>query len=303
MKTIPKPADRVAWLQARHSYLTASDVATLYSAHPYRTLADVAVDKLGPPPREDNEPTDAMDRGNRLEPVLLDWFGDQHGVKVITPDVLYVNGRLLATLDGEIVGNDDELVEAKSTSQRWEEPPEHVRWQIVAQCAASGRRAGWCVWLDSSMRLQEQLIVPDPAEIADVLERSAAFMAFIDLGMTPEGVELRAEHIAAMYPEPDEGSTVELDNLGFCEVVAWEQCRQVRLAAEKAEADAKDVVARLLLDHEGARYDGRLVATWKAVARQSLDTKALKAAEPDLVEKFTRAVSVRTLRATGELGG
>lgn len=301
MSTIPKPADRVLWLQERHRHFTASDAGALYGVHPWRSLADVAIDKLGPPPTSDSESNAAMDRGNRLEPVLLDWFGDQHGVKVITPDVLYVNGRLLATLDGEIVGNDDELVEAKSTRQRWEEPPEHVRLQIVAQCAASGRRAGWCVWLDSSMELQEQLFTPDPAEIHDVLDRAERFMDFIDLKMLPEGIVLSAENVQALYPIPEADKYVDLDDDGLQAVVLWEQCRQARVKAEKAETAAKDAVAALVLDAFGARYDGKPVLTWKNAERTGIDMKKLFADHPELDGKYNRTSSYRTMRALKEL--
>jgi len=302
VKTIPKPADREVWLEARRPYFNASDAGALYGANPYTSLADVAIRKLRP--RPDEGPNDAMERGNRLEPVLLEWFGDQQGVKVITPDVLYVNGRLMATLDGEIVGSDEDIVEAKSTSQRWPEPPLHVQWQATAQCAASGRKRCWIVWLDASMRLQFTVIEPSDEMKVDVLERAETFMAWIDLGLTPTDVELGLEHVTELWPEPEPGKFVDLSDEGFAEVVAWEQCRQARLAAEKAEADAKDAVARRLLDAEGGRFDGRLIVNFKAnKASERVDWKALEGDHGDLVAGYRRSVNgPRVLRATGELG-
>lgn len=300
--TVPKPADRTEWLAARHPFYNASDAGCLYGVHPFRNLADVAVDKLAPEP-EDSAETEAMERGTRLEPFLLEWFGDKHGCKVITPDVLYVEGRLMATLDGEIVGNDLEWIEAKTTAQTWTSPPEHVYWQVVAQAAASGRRTCHVVWIDADMRFKERRIVPEPEHVADVLRRAEAFMDFIALGMMPEGVEMTADHLARLYPAPKVGTYSDIDADGMQAIVRWEQLRRARIDAEKAEKEAKDDVARLIADAEGARFDGRLIATWKAnKASEKPDWKALEADHPELVATYTREVpGPRVLRATKEL--
>src|SRR5690606_30261106 len=143
---------------------------------PYRTLADVAVDKLADEPT-DRGHTEAMERGVRLEPMLLEWFGDRHGLTVATPDVLFTNGRIMATLDGEIPGNADEWIEVKTTSQRWEEVPDHVYWQVTAQAAASGRSRCHVVWIDADMAYKEAVVTPDASHVADVLERAEQFMS------------------------------------------------------------------------------------------------------------------------------
>jgi hypothetical protein len=303
MSTVTKPADRADWLAARHPFFNASDAGCLYGVHPFRTLADVAVDKLSPDPRDDGE-TEAMERGTRLEPFLLDWFGDKHGCKVVTPDVLFVDGRLMATLDGEIVGSDMEWIEAKTTSQVWSAPPDHVYWQVVAQAAASGRRSCWVVWIDADMSFKQHRVVPSQEHIDDVRARSEAFMDFIALGMMPEGVEMTAEHVARLFPAPTLGTYAELDDEGLAAVVEWEQARRLRLEAVKAEATAKDAVARLIADAEAARYDGRLIATWRASKASVLpDWKALAADHPDLVASYLRPVpGPRVMRATKALG-
>lgn len=304
--TIPKAPDRQQWLRDRHGYFNASDVPVLYDCHPFRELADVVADKLAPEPT-DNGQTEAMERGVRLEPVLLDWFGDRHGATVITPDVLYANGRLLATLDGELVGADDEWVEAKTTSDRWDSVPPHVYWQVVAQAAASGKHRCHVVWFDADLRLKHEVVVPHAEHVADVLERAERFMAYVDLGLAPEGVVLRYEHVVRLHPAPEMGRWADLDDDGLTAVVRWEQARQERLAAEKAEREAKDAVANLLMDAEGARYGGQPVLTWRAnkpTARVDWKAAALDMAEtvgaaPEQVEEqyAVTASGARVMRA------
>lgn len=288
MHTIPKPEDRREWLKVRHTgVFNASDAGVLYGVHPHRNLADVAVEKLSPEP-PDTEQTEAMDRGVRLEPVLLDWLGDQLGVAVTVPDVLYVNGKLMATLDGEMVGNDEEWVEAKSTSYHWPEPPEHVYFQVCAQAAASGRKRCHVVWLDASMRIQSCVIKPEPEHVADVLDRAQRFMDFIDLGMTPSEVEFGYDHIKQLFPSCVPDKAVALDDDNFTSVVRWNQLREARLAVEKDEKAARDEVARLLGDAAVLTFGDVPVVTFRnARPSASFDMAAFRAAHPDLVEKFT----------------
>lgn len=301
--TIPKPADRLAWLKARHGWFNASDAGCLYSVHPHRDLADVAADKMAADV-VDTGPTEAMDRGNRLEPVLLEWFGDRHGVQVVSSDVLYVNGRLMATLDGEIVGDSECWVEAKTTRDVWNEVPSHVYWQVVAQAAASDKHGDcWVVWFDAELRLKQARVTPAAEHIADVLARAEQFMAFIDMGMTPEGVEMRATHVAAMFPAPEVGKWVTLDEAGRDAVVRWNELRTERIGAEKREADAKDAVARLLTDAEGAKYRGLPVVTWRRnKPSERFSVKAHAAEAPECHAAHTvETPGARVLRATKEL--
>lgn len=295
--TIPKPEDRAEWLQVRHPYFNASDAATLLGVHPYKSLADVVVEKMAAQPVA-LDTNDDMDRGQRLEPFLMQWFADKHGVEVLTPNVLYVCGRLMATLDGEAVEDPDMWVEAKTTRQRWEEPPPYVYWQVVAQAAASGKKRCHVVALDADMRFKEWVIEPSEDEIGDLLARVGKFWDHLDLGTVPAEAEFTTEHIVKLHPEHTPGAYVDVDDEGFQLVVEWEQLRQARVDAEAAEKEAKDRVARLIAENEGAMFDGRPIVTWKA-NKPSLkcDFKALEAEHPDLVASFKRETpGARVLR-------
>lgn len=294
--TIPKPEDRAEWLRTRHPYVGASDAACLYHEHPFKSLADLVVEKMGEVTV--TETTEAMERGQRLEPFLLQWFGDRHGVSVLTPGVLYVCGRLMATLDGELVGDPDEWVEAKTTRERWDEPPAYVRRQVIAQAAASGKRLCHVVALDGDMAFKEWEVEPTDDEIGNLLNRVEKFWDHIDLGMVPPDAEFTAEHIVKLHPEHTPGSFVEVDDDGFELIVEWEQLRQARLDAEAAEKEAKDRLARLLGENEGARYGDRPIVTWRAnKPTVRCDFKALEAEHPDLVAQYRREMpGARVLR-------
>lgn len=266
MRLIDKPADRAEWLKVRHPWFNASDAACLYGLHPFKSLADVALDKLQPEPTDAGQ-TEAMDRGTRLEPVILQWFADRLGVQVVTPDYLPVDRKIMATLDGVVVGDDSVWVEAKTTREYWSTIPEYVYWQVVAQAAASGRRKCFVVWIDASMRFQYEEVHVLEEHVENVHARAEQFMAFIEMGMMPEGVELEVKHLLRMFPQHEEGSLIDLDDDGLAAVQEWEALRLARLAAKDAEDKAKNAVANLIADAEGLSYDGKLVVTWRTNAR------------------------------------
>jgi putative phage-type endonuclease len=292
---IPRPAERADWLQLRHGYANASDAAAYVGAHPFKSLADVVVEKLAPAPEETTNR--AMERGNRLEAPVADWWADEHGIGVYEPDVLYANGRMLATLDRRIVGSRTDALEVKTTRHEVVGVPEYWWWQAQAQALCADLERVHFAVLDGTMDLTSFIVERDDKAIASLVEAVDRAWGFIDLGMAPEGVGFSAVHVAKMFPEAVAGKFADVDDEGLEAVVRWEQARVARLAAEKAEEEAKDVVARLIADGEGARHEGRLIATWKSTARSSLDTKRLKADLPDVVEQYQREITVRTMRA------
>lgn len=283
--TIQRPADRSAWLNLRHGFGNASDAAVYMDCHPYKTKADLAVEKLAAEPVEIE--SRAMTRGNKLEAAVADWWADEHGVRIWEPDVLYRAGRLLATLDRRIYGADRDGLEVKTTKHVVSEPMTYWWWQAQAQMVCADLDRVHFAVLDGTMDLRSFTVDRDDDACTSLLAAVDAFWSFIDLGMVPEGVELLTEHVQTMYPQHAE-RYVDLDDDGLQAVVLLHESRAARLEAEKAEDAAKDAVARILLDCEEARYDGRPVVTWRSTKpTDRTDWKAVAAEAPELVAKHT----------------
>lgn len=82
------PENREAWLAARSQDVTASVGAAVLNAHPYTTQYRLWAEKTGRLSADDEE-TEAMERGNLLEPVVVSMVRKRH------PDweVIYENDR------------------------------------------------------------------------------------------------------------------------------------------------------------------------------------------------------------------
>lgn len=71
--------------------------------------------------------------------------------------------------------------------------------------------------------------------------------------------------------------------------------RQLQSLIEEAQAEAeaiKDTIKAHMGDAEELRA-GEYKVTWKPVTSTRVDTKALKAAAPELVERFTKVTTAR----------
>ena len=73
------------------------------------------------------------------------------------------------------------------------------------------------------------------------------------------------------------------------------ELRQLQSLIEEAQAEAeaiKDTIKAHMGDAQELRA-GEYKVTWKPVTSSRLDSKALKAAVPELVERFTKTVTSR----------
>lgn len=73
------------------------------------------------------------------------------------------------------------------------------------------------------------------------------------------------------------------------------ELRQLQALVEEAQAEAeniKDAIKAHMGDSEELRA-GEYKVTWKAVTASRLDSKALKAALPEVVERFTKTTTTR----------
>ena len=73
------------------------------------------------------------------------------------------------------------------------------------------------------------------------------------------------------------------------------ELRQLQALIEEATAEAetiKDAIKAVMGDSEELRA-GEYKVAWKAVTASRLDSKALRAALPDVVERFTKTTTTR----------
>lgn len=307
--TIPKPAHgSVEWLAVRWkderglARISASVAAAVHGEHRWTSPADLAAELLAPNAPQPKATNRAMERGNALEPALLAWAGDQLATDVATPDVLYVAGRMIATLDGIVgpVSNPTQVIEAKTTRDRWTgDLSDTWRWQGVQQAICAGvDRITWVV-LDGALDLHLYEQTVEPWEMTHHTQKVEEFLAAIDMGFAPPFVSLTLAHVAQQHPEPTEVS-VELPDDAAQLLADLTAAKQTAKAAKETEDGLKAQLASLIGDAEVGRLNGDTVVTWRAQSRDSFDGKSFQADHPDLYRKYVKTTMMRVLRVKGE---
>ena len=176
MKQITKPTHgSLEWLQTRHKHdgatiVGASEISVIMGCNDYKNIIDLAIEKMQPPiVREANA---SMKRGTWLEPSLITAAQEELNLQVETPEVMYLNGRIIATLDG--LADDGRLIECKTTTKWVANDPclSEWYWQAQAQMHCTGATLVTFVVLDRQLTISMFDVQRHENDIAGMVERN-----------------------------------------------------------------------------------------------------------------------------------
>ena len=258
---------------------------------PYKSRAALFADKTNEPVEQ---PSNAVfDRGNDLEPALIARASKQLGKNIITPEVIYRDGRLSISLDG--VDNEQSpsvVVEAKTTTRysiyESSDLPAEWLWQGWAQQAVLEVPV-WFVVLDRDLRISCVELPDNPLAIDTLLTETDVFGGWVDNNTPPmdEINNFSADDIARIWRV--EPTTVELDATVLDWVAQLEEARALSKQASELETKAKDAIAQMMLGNEIGLVDGQQIVSWKQQAgKESFDAARLKQEHPEMVQEYTK---------------
>jgi putative phage-type endonuclease len=270
--------DRTHWLDQRRTGIGASEVAALIGASEWASPLSLYAQKLGIAP-DDAGDSEAMEWGTRLEPAIIQAFGERTGRDVEPCGLLLRSAEFpfaLATLDAWCIGDDGARwpLEIKTTgahrAEAWEDgpPPAYVaqvQWQMLVAgceratvaCLIGGQRM---VWADMDR---------DPVLLSQMVAAARDFWACVESQTPPpvDGSEASRTALAQVYPT-DTGAVVELGP-ELCEVAdALEAAKESRAAAEREIVAAENMLKGAIKGAaHGVLPDGRSF-TWKLQSRE-----------------------------------
>ena len=302
MRLIKKPEHgTLEWLVGRQKdengkvLLGGSDAPALMGASQFKTRADLYVDKITEPV-VDTSFNMAFHRGNVVEPVLVAEASRILGTPLLTPDVMYREGRWNINSDG--VDNEQSPtvnIECKTTTRYTvtcsDDLPIEWRWQGYAQMAVMNVPVFFSV-LDARQNLSVVELPRDNMMIDLLLQESEMFCEAVEnnTGIADYLDQFTADQIARLVDVAE--TSVELPAEAETWLTMLDEARFNKKEAEDAEREAKDALARLLLGNEIGLFNGSKVVTWKEQAgKPSVDLAGLRAAYPDIVAQFERTGS------------
>jgi putative phage-type endonuclease len=259
--TGPKPGSP-EWLK----YMTASKIAAVVGTSPYESRFSLwhrMHGDLDPQPQ-----TDVMSYGHYLEPVLLQWFADQHPELTVRPGAWAErDGWAGATPDGiysEIGSQFGNLVQAKTSRLSWEWAGgvpvgyyDQVQWELWV----TGARRCYVV-ADVSMEFVEHLIERDDDRIEFLVSEARVFMDSLKAGVAPllDGSEHTYQAIRQLHPDIDPESVDVPEELA----VRWLDSRVAVTDATEAEQLARSEIADLMGNAQRAVWNDLTLVTRQA---------------------------------------
>lgn len=293
----------------RRGHLGSSDAPAVLGVSPWRTATDVYWSKLV---EDASEPTEAMKTGNRLEPALID-FAAERLSRACRRNQYRVSagadgGIAAANYDALIIG-EDAAIEAKyvgpSAADQWgpdgtDEVPDYVQVQVqhqlyvgeldrcyVAAAIAGRHELDWRLYA-----------IPRHAELIGIIvaKEIAFWREHVEPRIPPTDGPPPLAVLHALRREPQ--SIVDLGPEATAVIDSWQAAKLDLKAAEEAcERLRRDVLALLGEAEAGRLSDGRLLTFLQQRSGVKLDASALKAAHPDIYERFAReAKPYRVLR-------
>ena len=289
-----KGMDKREWLLLRKKGIGGSDIGAVCGLNPYRNAIQVYQDKITDQVEEiDNE---AMRQGREFEDYVARRFMEATGKKVRRANFMFFDEErpyMLADVDRMVVGENAGL-ECKTASpymaDKWADGKIPLAYQLQCMHYMSVMNADrWYIAvLIYGREFKYYVIERDEQMISDLRAIEEDFWKnHVECLVIPEpdGSELADKVISEYYPHDNE-DLIQLR--GFDQRL--ERREELTGLIERMEKEKKKIEQELKIfigENGGAENDYYRV-TWKSVSIERLDSRLLKAEQPEVYRRYLR---------------
>ena len=288
------------WLNLRKTGIGGSDAGAVCGLNPYSSAMKVFRDKISDTVEEtDNE---AMRIGQDLEEYVAKRFTEATGLKVRKSNFMYRSKEhpyMLADVDRLVVGEDAGL-ECKTASaysaDKWADGniPLHYVMQCYHYMAVTGKRT----WYLAAVILGKEFVYHklewDNELIQHLIAVEGEFWkehVVKRVIPTPDGSRACDEVIESYFPKAKKKDAITL--VGFDEKLKRrEEILGFISELQEEQKQIEQEVKMFMQEHELAGSDCYQVS-WKNIDSTKLDTKRIKAEQPQIYEEYGKVSHYR----------
>ena len=311
---------RQEWLLSRRLGIGGSDVAAILGLSKYSSPYQLWLDKTGRSELEDSTSEPAY-WGNMLEDIVAKEYAKRNGVKVqrvnatiAHPEHDWMRANIdRAIINPEIAGNvrikdgkltTDRILECKTANQYlaklWgdeqsEQVPDYYLTQVQWYMGITGASMCGLGVLIGGQKFRSYQVAFDPELFEMLTDECSKFWnehVQADVPPTPTTFDDVLHRWSKHNPDQALQADDELANL-----VAEYKDLNATIKEASGELDTlKLQICTRMEDAEMIIAEEKRLATFKYQERNTLDSKALKAAHPDIYEQFVKTSSTRVLR-------
>jgi predicted phage-related endonuclease len=288
-------------IAAHADSIGASDLASILGVgfeSPYDVWAKKTHKLISRP-----EPTEAMERGNAMEPALMLWARKKYGVlkrdvEIIVPDAGF---PFVVHLDGQL--KTGEVVEAKAPGlfspmefgeEGTGEVPVGVAAQVTGQMrAARVERAIVVADRPAQQKFAAYFVAYDKQLAEDIMAAAHAFWwNNVQKDIPPENSVASQQIIKRMRREP--GKTIQVS---ASIITQWKELHDRAREAQK-QADQLDAALKSAMKDAEAATSSAGSVTYFEQAKSQFELDRFRMDMPELAEKYTKTLHYRVTRFT-----
>jgi len=281
------------WLEERRRGIGGSDIAAIMGISPWKSAYRVYQEKRREV--EDWQGNALTDWGQRLEPMIRQWYSDETGRAVRVPEKILVSTKhpfLFASLDG--FTDDNRVVEIKTarSGKDWGEPgtdeiPDYYALQVQHYLIVTGYE--FCDVPVSIAGSPPELyeVTADKDIQGMIIEAAAKFWEQVQKGIPPEPASYA--DVVQRYGRSRAEGVVIADRETVAAIEKLRDVRAAQLDLKVQEEDLKGCIIKALSDLGDTLTDdgdNTLVTYKMAKGRKSFDAKAFQKDYPDMYEKY-----------------
>ena len=293
---------REDWLQARRQGIGGSDVSAIAGLNKWKSPVAVYLDKVGLSRLEDTA-GEAAYWGNVMEDIVAQEFRMRTGLKVRRRNAILKHAKhdfMFANVDRLIVGKKEGL-ECKTASEYlkgdWEdeEIPASYLLQIQHYMAVTGYKAWHIAVLIGGNKFIHKRIERDEELIRYLIQIEKDFWENHVLKEIPpafDGSDASVDLLKALYPESEPDTEVNLPHEAEMLIEALDQLKEDLIDLQTKEKEYKNKIKDFMGSSEKA-FAGTRKVTWKSASITRIDSKRLKAEQPELYRKYSNTKSER----------
>ena len=281
----------------RSTGIGGTDVSAILGLNPWRSPVDVWLEKTGRgEPTPDNE---AMYWGRVLEDTVASEYARRTGRRVrrVNRTLRHRESPLLMAHIDRKVESEPAVLECKTAGERaadrWgpagtDEVPEYYLLQVLHYLEVTGYKWAAVAVLIGGRDYRTYEVPGDRELQRRAVDECLQWWArHVDQDVPPEPRD--PAEAAKLWPRHRPEAAVTADDEVQAAVAELHQLHGSRKEVEQRERQLKARIQAAMGDAERlVGQDGRTLATWKASRpTQSVDVKALQAAEPEVAERYT----------------
>ena len=285
----------------RRTGIGGSDAAAILGMDPYRTPLDVYLEKIGEAGEKPD--TEAMYWGRALEDVVASEFAKRKGLEVLPagginrhPEYPFLMGHI-----DRLVPAENALLECKTAGWRmkdaWGEEGDEVPIPYILQVHhylnVTGMSKGYIAVLIAGRDFRIFELERDENLEEQMMQGEISFWKeHVEKRIPPD--PMRITDVIKLWPEHVPGKIAGAD----AETIkAIEDLKYVRDEIKEMEELEKELMVKVqaaMKDAEELRDPaGKVLATWKTVTSERIDTKRLKAEFQDIAAQLVKESTYR----------